>query len=185
MRLTKLHREAFVRRVMQDVPQVDYAEELRKVVLNAFVQALPEPVRQVWNNPEHRFFINLETWSSGSYDPPRYFSVQVPCLRNGPRGLPEPAPQQVRDIVAKWREQQRSMESLENRLLAVAQGCSTLKSLKEQLPEFEKYMPTEETKTYGVPALANLAADFIKAGWPKDKKPPEPPKEVPKPEAVH
>ena len=38
------------------------------------------------------------------------------------------------------------------------------------LPEFEKYLPADEQKALrSVPVVANLVADFTKAGWPKDK----------------
>lgn len=49
-----------------------------------------------------------------------------------------------------------------------AETCSTLKTAKERLPEFEKYLPTERgtTGTINLP-VANTVADLINAGWPK------------------
>lgn len=50
-------------------------------------------------------------------------------------------------------------------------ACTTRKQAAEVLPEFEKYLPEDEPKALRtLPALANVAADFVKAGWPKNAK---------------
>jgi hypothetical protein len=54
-----------------------------------------------------------------------------------------------------------------NKLKGIIEGCTTLKQLKTLLPEFEKYMPTEEAPTKNLPAVANVVADLTKLGWPK------------------
>lgn len=67
-------------------------------------------------------------------------------------------------------EQKKKRQELESRLRSVAYSCSTLKQLNAALPEFEKYMPSDkEALAQNLPALANVVADFIAAGWPKDK----------------
>ena len=61
-------------------------------------------------------------------------------------------------------------QELETKLMAAANSCTTRKALVELLPEFEKYLPADQAaacKT--LPAVANIMADFVKAGWPKDE----------------
>ncbi len=65
-------------------------------------------------------------------------------------------------------------------LRGVVEGCNTVKQLKEALPEFAKYAPHEEATSKNLPALANVVAEFSKAGWPKDSRPAEPPKKLTK-----
>jgi hypothetical protein len=53
----------------------------------------------------------------------------------------------------------------------VAEGASTRKALVAALPEFEKYLPAEvEAPVRSLPAIANVVAEFTKAGWPKGEK---------------
>ena len=40
-----------------------------------------------------------------------------------------------------------------------------------KLPEFAHYLPAEDAPAgRSLPVVANLVTDFVKAGWPKDKK---------------
>jgi hypothetical protein len=62
---------------------------------------------------------------------------------------------------------------LSQRLRAVAYSVSTRKALAEALPEFAKYLPADEAEAMRtVPVIANVVADFVRAGWPKDKRKP-------------
>lgn len=66
--------------------------------------------------------------------------------------------------------QKRRRKDLEAKLSAAAESCTTRKALADLLPEFAKYLPEDEAaacKT--LPAVANIVADFTKAGWPKAK----------------
>lgn len=45
MRLTKFDREAFVRAVIQDVPQIDYVAQAQKLLTDAAVASMPPKVR--------------------------------------------------------------------------------------------------------------------------------------------
>lgn len=61
--------------------------------------------------------------------------------------------------------------ALKAKLTAAIAACFTLKQAKERLPEFVKYLPTDRdsTGTSNLPAVANLVADLVQLGWPKDK----------------
>ena len=46
--------------------------------------------------------------------------------------------------------------------------CKTRAALAAALPEFEKYLPADEPKALrSLPSMANVASEFVKAGWPK------------------
>lgn len=181
MRLTKLHKDAFVRRVMQDVPHEDYQEQARKLLFDTSVAMLPPPVRALYDNPE------LRHWVPGDSVYVSQHNGYVHVLKPDRRGLQFPQDVLVKadQLHRKHIEQKKRREELEAKLRGVIASCQTLKTLKAALPEFVQYMPEDEAPLdRSVPALANVVTDFIRAGWPKDKKPPEVQQE-PAPVAVH
>ena len=50
MKLTNYMRDAFVRAVMDDVPEVDYKQQIRDTALKAAVEAMPAKLRAVWDD---------------------------------------------------------------------------------------------------------------------------------------
>lgn len=169
MRLTNYLREAFVNAAMNDVPHVDYQEQWRKLVLPAHVATLPTEVQTLWNNLNTRKFLNTcYMQCPGS-------SMEVPCIDEYEyrRNLqPPPAVREEADKLTKaYTAQRESQANLRRMLESVALSCTTRKALAAALPEFEKYLPAEEAPmSRTVPALANVVAEFAKAGWPKERK---------------
>lgn len=171
MKLTNILRDAFVRAAMNDVPTVDHNEAARKVLQAAAIRIAPPTVRALYkSSPE---------WVNTAYvSTPRGLSnVHVIC----PAG--EDATTHIRkhaaevmtevDDLAKAEEKQKQGHiALERNLRAVAYSVTTRKALAAMLPEFEKYLPADEPAAIKtLPAVANIVAEFTKAGWPKGKKP--------------
>lgn len=154
MKLTNFNRDAFIRAVMEDVPSVNYYEEFRKYLTQEAVFQLPDELKPIYKKYPDYFRTESVHTQAGC--------IRVPSCGN----FKEPD-----DMVLKNRavtEQQRKHKLLEEKLRNIVYGCSTLKQLEDALPEFKKYMPTVETKTSNLPAIANLVSDFTAAGWPKE-----------------
>lgn len=190
MATTKLNtsiREAFIRSVMDDVPHVDYVALIKNLIEEALPSCVPAEIKAVLANPDLRVYLRRKEVytrelcgygtipitalpSSWVTDDTYYPNLRVSAL-------PDDAPFRLRSQVQEWgrlcKQQSETRDSLRTRLKQVAYGCTTLKQLKEALPEFNdpKYLPPEfaPTARAALPALANLSADFIRAGWPKDK----------------
>jgi hypothetical protein len=166
MRLTNTMRDAFVRAAMDDVPSVDYDEQIRSLAVKTAVAALPAKVQAVWKDADTKH--HLET----SYINFRHarVSLQIPgAVGDGS------ARTHVETVCAplaeKAIEQTKARDELQRRLHAVAYSVSTRKALVDALPEFEKYLPADEPAAIKtLPVIANVVADFVKAGWPKGKK---------------
>jgi hypothetical protein len=79
-------------------------------------------------------------------------------------------PDEARDYIAKLEDILTQRIKFKQKLGGIISSITTVKALKEALPELEKYAPddTPEPKT-GLPAVANLMADVIAAGWPGGK----------------
>ena len=166
MRLSTSMRLAFVRAVMDDVPFVDYDEQLRQLAQNtvdgyrpaALVRALDlDPSIQDWLNRDYQFISKYS---------------QSFCLVGSKPSLDRLNADQDFTLAAQnlRKQQQAQLEqrsALETKLKASAQACQTRAQLAKALPEFEKYLPIEAGNSKCLPALANLMSDFMAAGWPK------------------
>lgn len=165
MKLTNYIRDAFIERAMDDVSYVDYEQQIKDAVLKAFVDGLPPAAQRLWDDPTTRSYLNIEHYYPGN----GRGAQAVPAMPPERRGvdLPEATAGQVRELVALAEAQDEKRDSLRAKLRAVVYGCTTRKQLAEALPEFEKYLPSEHDKPANLPALANVATDFMQAGWPK------------------
>ena len=172
MKLTKYMREAFVRSAMDDVPSIDYEQQLREKVQQASVAALPESVRALWLDEKTKPYIKTmyRTFASQSFDVPGLEGSRWNGLPPLPVLLP-PDRLEIDAIVEKQRAQAEQRRHLNDTLTAAATSATTRKALATMLPEFEKYLPADEPAACRtLPAITNIMADFSKAGWPKGKK---------------
>lgn len=158
MKLTKNLREAFVRAVMADVPKVDYREQLQKVVTDAAVALLPAPVATAYKQfPE--YIETRRVWAGATY-------LSVPAADEVV--FPPEVEKEIARLEALNDAQEENRSALRTKLTAAANSVTTRKALADLLPEFEKYLPADDrTATLNLPAVANVVADFVKAGWPK------------------
>lgn len=166
MRLTKTLRDAFVRAAVADVPKIEYDELIRKAATQDIVEQLPPKVRDIWKDPQLSMYVETN-WST-QYG----VSITYPCARGGDRFKLTP---EASAKCAEWqrlgKEQDAMIRKLKDDLRGAAESVTTRKALAELLPEFEKYLPVSEQQALrSVPVIANLVADFARAGWPKDKK---------------
>jgi len=163
MRLTKTLRKAFIRAAMADVPLIKYREQIEKLVLEDFERQMPPEVAKAYK--KHPEYINRSYF----YVNECRFSVSVPRPSNDSQKLTPATSETVKKLYEQMENQRKERDRLEDQLTCAAYGCTTSKALATMLPEFSKYLPAEEAATKNLPALANLVADFTKAGWPKSK----------------
>lgn len=169
MKLTNTLRDAYIASALSDVPSVNHDEEIRKLVVADFVDRLPPKVRKVWEDSSTRHYIKTDygSWGGVSVTVPHPETIsynRCPSLSPETKARVD-ALKAERDACSKVRSE------LTQKLKSAAYGCTTRKQLAELLPEFEKYLPADEAKAIrqNLPAVANLVADFAKAGWPKSK----------------
>lgn len=147
MRLTKYQKEAFIRAVMQDVPNV-VGPLLEEEVQNALIKGMSPPVRRLYKTNPNALRVQY------SYD----FSE-----RGNRKYFVGDADYDA--ITAPFLERVRSRSEAKRSLTSTFEGCSTLKQLQATLPEFQKYMPTEEKPTPNLPAVANVVMTLVALGW--------------------
>lgn len=169
MRLTNLHRRAFVRAAMQDVPFIDYLEQARTLA-NKKVLAMHKKIGLDKIDPD-RLYERTIRCAPSPIEWPTGLNFSVRGLMVHERAELENDPE-ICALVLKNHEQHVNKRILEDRLSQAIAACSTHKQASEAMPEFVKYLPIENGKSSrSVPTTTQLVDDFIKAGWPKSRQP--------------
>lgn len=159
MRLTNYMRDAFISAAMHDVPQEDFRDQMQTLLTKAAISCLPPKVRAFYDDPATRDFVCQSQLPYG------FEYIYVPGLGT----LPEGTKEKYAKLKEKQKEQNARLHELRGQLRGVAYSARTRKALVALLPEFEKYLPAGDSATCKtLPAVANVMADFVKAGWPKD-----------------
>lgn len=171
-RLNNDMRDAFIDSVMEDVPNIDYEEKILDAVNKAAHASLPPAVKKLLASEDTSGFVNREHVTLNRHDnipDGGYVSFILPAADD--KSLKKLALGVTDELRKAWAKQNDSRKSLRAKIRAVAYHCTTRKQLAEAFPEFERYLPADESQAMqNLPALANVVSDFVKAGWPKDKK---------------
>lgn len=169
MRLTQTVRQAFVRAVMDDVPEINYQDQAKKVVMADAESQLPAAIREAWKDPASAVFIN----SCYCGMPYGLSSIGgVPRARGTDFKLSQKASSEVKAIAELAQAQKKTRAELKAKIEAVAESATTSKKLAELLPELAKYMPPDQETLAkaNLPALADVVPSLTAAGWPKGGK---------------
>ena len=161
MRLTNNLRDSFVRAALDDLPSTDHYEQASKIILAAAENALPPKVLEVYKKfPE--YFVKAYTSYNG-------FSVTVPVIDENRSTFLNSKDKDALNVLRDASKAQLVLKNtLATKLRAVAYSCNTLKSLKEALPAFEKYMTTGlPAASTNLPIMYDVTKAFKDAGWPK------------------
>lgn len=158
MKLNKYQKQAIVNNIMADVPHVDIATH-RKRVVEGVIKLMTPAVRKVYKETPTA----LNTY----YVPNLYDGVDWNSRMLYVGNVTE---EELKPLLAPLEEAVKQRDATYRKLQGVIEACTTLKKLKELLPEFEQYFPTEAEPTKNLPAVANLVTDMMKLGWPKGGK---------------
>ena len=168
MKLTKVHKQAFVKAVMQDLPQVEYREQAYKLMQDFVTSRMPKEVRATYDNKDTRHWLQPQSRYIDAVGYIGYvgMSINEDSMKSPERDILVAELKQIEKLACAQREQ---LKAVEEKINAVIAGCGTRKVALARLPEFEKYLPTElEGATAGVPMITDLVVSLTSLGWPKD-----------------
>lgn len=169
--LNKADREDFVNSVMADVPRIDYHDMIESEARKDLEAQLPDPIKKLMKS-DLASYLEMRYKSVTEYrELDGRGSISISTVA-GKLKFSEAFAARRRELIKLHNEQYEKHRLLKQNLRATADACRTDKQLAERLPEFSKYIPKKGGSVVKaqLPALANLVADFTKAGWPKDKK---------------
>jgi len=165
VRMNKAMAADFVRRVIDAVPTVDYEQKIRDEAAKLAVAILPKEIQAIAKNPKLSQFINRRSISLDLDDVWLTVAVLCPSDDKGEEDLKRRIELVVAPIAMKLEEQREQIKDLRAKLRPIVESCSTVKALREALPEFEEFMPGGSIgQTVNLPMVTNLVSDFMKAG---------------------
>ena len=148
---------------MADVPQEDYQAKIHKLIQDDAISKLPPKIKAIAQDKDLRHFLKTESHYISGWDCSNV-RVMHPEYERSPN-----VNTQVEALLVDLAHQEERINALKAKLQATADAVTTRKALIDLLPEFEKYLPADESKAVAsLPAVANVLSDFVKAGWPKN-----------------
>ena len=164
MRLTKIIRQAFISAAMNDVPKRNYEAEIHKLLQDDALAQLPPKIKAIADDKNLRHFLKTESHYISGYHISNVRVMHPEYTRS------IKVNEKVEALLVEFAEQRARIDALRTKLAATADAVATRKALIDLLPEFEKYLPADESKAVAMlPAVANVLSDFVKAGWPKNQ----------------
>lgn len=168
MRLNKYDKEAFVKAVIDDIPSIDYNEQVRSKMKAFGLSTLPADLLPMAKKCPGYF------GTTCLYTPDGCPNVNVICnvnLFGYSNEWKSKHPEMWAELVKIGklnRQQNEARNAMRAKISAIIDGCGTLKTAKERLPGFEKYLPVDR-ESHGTTNLpvANIVADLTNLGWPK------------------
>lgn len=165
MRLNNSIKQAFVKSVLDDSALVDYTTQINDRVKKYFYDIAPADVKKVYDNPKTQKYIanNSVSMNYGSEYLGWFNSPLIPvdCIVTDMDLLAELA-----YLKKQENEQQKKRWELETKLRGVIDSFTTVKTAREALPEFAKYLPeVDGSRCKTLPAIAGLVADLQNIGW--------------------
>lgn len=173
MRLTNSLKDAFVRSVLNDVPLTDYRELLRELVMQDAIARLPDPVREIASNEKYQHFVadhyyHISVKPEQGYE--TYFGMSISIKMPSNEYIESHVIQErKRKYIEGYIAQEQRLAKLRRQLTDAINAITTVKRAKEVMPEFAKYLPSEDEKSTNLPTtiFSNLLDELRGAGFPK------------------
>ena len=155
MKLSKLTKEAIVRAIWNEVPEVD--DKARKEAIQAALVELFTPeVKTLYKTQPGALKTEYCSYLGCSMGYEDRFIVVADLTE-----------EQINAVLEPYINEDKGRIEARNKLTALVMGCSTRNQLVKLLPECEKYLPAEASTDRSLPVVANVIADMTKLGWPK------------------
>ena len=155
-RLSSQDRTDLVRKIMLDVPKIDYVQQLNCLHLNASKEQLPEALKEAIRKDSKclRHIHQDQVYRNGDY---------VLAYGHDYEITPEVL-EAAGNIDALLQEQKSARRDMENHLRSALSRITTIKKLLELFPEFEKYIEGEIETPKAL--VFSIVEDLTEAGWP-------------------
>ena len=148
MKLDKYTKQAIVRQILDDVPKPD-EQTVKEQIQKALYKGMSPACKRLYDQKPHAL---SEVYVDQAHGLDNHAYVK--------RGDAD-----VDAILKPFRKAADELYALKTELRLAIEACNTRKQFVDRFPEFIKYAPPEAGKTPNLPAVANLVANLVKAGW--------------------
>lgn len=193
MNLNKTHKAAIVRKIMADIPEINYSAQAQALLQAKAVEKMPAEIKAIYDNPELRrwlptrwvqcashlsakniFWHRASNDVDGGHSTLYAYRVHYNSTTEDKELVAE-VQEPLAELNKAAEQQWKDRRSMQAKLETVFEGIRTLKQAKTLLePELHKYLPVEPPKD-NKPAQASTAlvpyvvANLREMGWPKDE----------------
>lgn len=150
-KLTQGLRSLLAARILEDTPKVDYEKQIQDYVNQAARKQLP---------------LHLQAEEDQVYLERVYFSKFGLYVLNSQYKPTEEEIAHVGGLEDLWGAQTELRQTARRYTLAFLNSLAYVEDIKEQAPEFVKYLPVEEKPPVNLPAV-QLKDRLVALGWPK------------------
>lgn len=168
IKLTKAMRQEICDKIMADVPKVDYRQQATALTQKDMHDALPKHIQAFClEYPEllQRAQVPLSPHSGGA-------RLWVDVRGYGYRAeIPLATKAVVMDLLELDKKQEQNREALTSKVMQTLLAYTTVAKLRNDCPQFDKYLPNEAAINYPVAVVGSPIPDLMLAGWPKGKTP--------------
>jgi len=163
MKLTSDIKRRIVNAVLNDVPKVDYTEQIAKIVKDVAFSLLPEEVKAL--PPEVRDIFTWQGYFTAFPGLTLYlftdkddilFDILIEKLKVNI---------EYQNLHGRGLAQGETLQTLRSEITQCLRTCTTDKQLRDKFPEFAKYLPEEtKTETENLPVV-QVVEHLKAAGW--------------------
>jgi len=167
MKLNKYDKEVIITRIMDDVPSVNYTEQVHKLVRDHFKAQIPPAIKKILADPKLAQHIEkTQVWIEGFSN-----SYVDGGFAVGSYAYPsDEVKNQIAEIKKLAVTQSDERKGIQLKLESAFAGLNTRKQALECFPEFEKYLPDADASIRNLPITTDVIPALIAANWPKGKK---------------
>ena len=152
MKLTNYLRDSFIAAVKNDIPEIKWPtlDEVQALA----VKKMPPKLKAVYNDENLRKALKSSYYCRHeSYD--QRGDIYVGALN-------------LSDVLEDLEKKNNARLDAISKVKTAAYACSTLKQLKDMLPELTDYMPSDDAPSKkAVPAVVGVVAALTECGFPK------------------
>ncbi len=168
MKLNKQDKEIIIKRIMDDVPSVNYTDQVHKLVRDHFKAQIPPAIKKILADPKLAQHVEKsQVWIEGFSN-----SYVDGGFTVGSYAYPsDEVKEEIAEIKKLDTAQSGERKSIKQKLESAFAGLNTRKQALECFPEFEKYLPDADAGIRNLPITTDVIPALVAANWPKGKKP--------------
>lgn len=166
IRLTKTMRQEICQKIMADVPKENYVLQTRKLVEEEMYKLLSPEVKHIHDTEKTLLMvcqvrIPYPKQTKSVWVDLRGFGYSV--------DVPADIKNKAMSLLGLEETQQKHRDELEQKVMATLNAYTYVHKLRNDCPQFDKYLPNEAAINYPVAVVGSPIPDLILAGWPKGK----------------
>jgi len=168
IKLTKAMRQEICEKIMADVPKVDYVKQARELVQKDMYDALPDDVKEFYD--KHKELLMGDQVCIGPTSGGQHIWIHVRGYGYSAQ-IPLATKVAASNLLELNKKQEEHLNTLSSKVMQTLCAYTTVAKLRNDCPQFDKYLPNEAAINYPVAVVGSPIPDLMLAGWPKGKTP--------------